>query len=79
MKITGDIKSAKNSKAVGFSLTDEVREKWMKIADKIVDILMRETSGPAEARMVLQHIANALDESYGIKAVIIQERGDSEA
>jgi capsular polysaccharide biosynthesis protein len=65
-----------DAKITNIEMTDELRDKWSKIANQVIDILTRECKNPIEARMVLEHIVRSWDETFDIKSVIITEKGE---
>lgn len=52
-----------------FEVTDAMRERISKICGDLADWLMAHTSGPSEAFICLDFVADSMRHQYGLKAV----------
>ena len=65
-----------DTRAVTIEMTPERKEKYSRIAGKLIDLLKAECEGPLEAYMVLHFTAAALEELQGIRGGVIVENED---
>lgn len=80
MKITDKAQAAlqqPDSRARTVQMTDELREKFSRVAGEVVDLLKARTEGPMEAYMILQFVMHGFEDSYGIRGGIILDKDDA--
>jgi hypothetical protein len=65
-----------DTKSVSVELTPELKVKFNKIAKKLIDLLMIETTGPLEAYMLLRFALNSFEDVYNIRGAVIIEKDD---
>lgn len=67
-----------DTKAISFEMTPELKERYSKIAYKLVDWLRANTESPVEAYMVMQFTIQAFEDGGGIRGSIVVENKDSQ-
>ena len=65
-----------DTQAVTIDMTPERKEKYSRIAGKVIDLLKAECEGPLEAYMILHFAISTLEEFQGIRGVVIVENQD---
>jgi hypothetical protein len=65
-----------STRAVKIELTPELKAKYSRVSGQVVDLLMRNTTGPVEAYMILKFVSEALEARHGIRAGLILHEED---